>query len=327
MNNAIVALVSLIASLPTAPPAARDAAVRIYLPPKVKADGEQLRLGQLGVIVCEDPRTEAAARDLAMGRTPWPKEVISIDRTTILSRLAGHGIRKERVRFTGAEKVAVTRDERTIAPRKLLAEAEKFLQQSRGADKTCIFQVVRKPQELAVPGSGKLEYACRPGRSTARGRVEVVVTVSRGGRQLGRREVLYKRMYPVRKAVVVQAIAAGSPVTKENIEVRTDYAEQAPQSPWKAPYGLLATRRLGPGTMLRPSMTAEKRPDIVIRRNQMVRMRVQGPGFVITGLAQALQEGRPGGYIKVRNVDSRRIITARVAFDGSVEPVYEEVSQ
>jgi flagella basal body P-ring formation protein FlgA len=63
----------------------------------------------------------------------------------------------------------------------------------------------------------------------------------------------------------------------------------------------------------------------VIQRNQTVRLRVQGAGFLITGVGQALQEGRVGEYIKVRNVDSKRVVTGRVAFDGAVEPVIPKV--
>ena len=40
MNNVIVLLAWLIAPLPTAPPPAKDAAVKIYLPRAVKADGD-----------------------------------------------------------------------------------------------------------------------------------------------------------------------------------------------------------------------------------------------------------------------------------------------
>ncbi|MHC4087226.1 MAG: flagella basal body P-ring formation protein FlgA [Planctomycetota bacterium] len=34
-----------------------------------------------------------------------------------------------------------------------------------------------------------------------------------------------------------------------------------------------------------------------------------------------MQEGRTGEYIKVRNLNSQRIILARVKEDGTVEPV------
>ena len=74
------------------------------------------------------------------------------------------------------------------------------------------------------------------------------------------------------------------------------------------------------GTVLQPNMAAEKKPDILVHRNEMVRLRIEGPGFRITGMGQAIDEGRPGDTIKVRNVDSKQVITGLIAFDGSVEP-------
>jgi flagella basal body P-ring formation protein FlgA len=34
-----------------------------------------------------------------------------------------------------------------------------------------------------------------------------------------------------------------------------------------------------------------------------------------------MQDGKAGDYIKVRNMDSQRIIMARIGEDGNVEPV------
>jgi len=65
-----------------------------------------------------------------------------------------------------------------------------------------------------------------------------------------------------------------------------------------------------------------QRPAVVVRRNKTVQMRIQGLGFIIVATGQALEDGRPGELIKVRNADSKRIITARVGFDGTVSPVY-----
>ena len=48
------------------------------------------------------------------------------------------------------------------------------------------------------------------------------------------------------------------------------------------------------------------------------------PGFTISGTGLALQDGRPGDFIRVRNVDSKRIVVAKVTADGTVAPVIEE---
>jgi flagella basal body P-ring formation protein FlgA len=50
-------------------------------------------------------------------------------------------------------------------------------------------------------------------------------------------------------------------------------------------------------------------------------IRIEKPGFLITAVGKAMQDGKAGEYIKVRNADSQRIILARINADGSVEPV------
>ena len=62
----------------------------------------------------------------------------------------------------------------------------------------------------------------------------------------------------------------------------------------------------------------------VVRRNDSVVMRITGNLFQITALGQALENGGEGDLIKVRNVDSKRVVVARVIHDGTVEPVCGE---
>ena len=319
-----VLIVVVAAPTASAAPAADDVPVRVYLPRNVEIDADGLTLGVVAIVRCADENLESKARAVPMGRAPWPREKLVFDRTMILSRLAGSEIAKQRVRLSGSQTVTVVREEKVVDAEELLAAAQRFLETRRTeATKDCVYKVLRRPGELVVSGRRELEIACKPGRAASPKQVTVVVTVRHGGRQVGLREVTFLRLYAVRQAVAVKTIPAGVSLTKENVEVRTDYADHAAPADWKPPYGLLARRRLMPGMVIRASLVAEKKPDLVIRRNQMVPMRVQGPGFVIRAVGQALQEGRPGDFIRVRNIDSRRLVTARVAFDGSVEPTFK----
>jgi flagella basal body P-ring formation protein FlgA len=58
-----------------------------------------------------------------------------------------------------------------------------------------------------------------------------------------------------------------------------------------------------------------------VKRNENVIIRIEKPGLSVTAVGKAMQEGRAGEVIKVRNVDSQRMILARVGEDGTVEPV------
>jgi flagella basal body P-ring formation protein FlgA len=69
-------------------------------------------------------------------------------------------------------------------------------------------------------------------------------------------------------------------------------------------------------------MLAPVKSPIITKRNQKVLIRIDMPGFLITAFGKAMQDGRAGEYIKVRNVDSQRIILARINEDGTVKPVF-----
>jgi flagella basal body P-ring formation protein FlgA len=69
-------------------------------------------------------------------------------------------------------------------------------------------------------------------------------------------------------------------------------------------------------------MVAPANPVVIVKRNQTVVIRIEIPGLLITAMGKAMRDGRSGEYIKVQNVDSRRIIYARVNEDGTVQPLF-----
>ena len=109
--------------------------------------------------------------------------------------------------------------------------------------------------------------------------------------------------------------------------METVMVERRPKPDWTAPFGMIVTRHLSAGTIIPHGLIRPARPAVIVRRNQTVVMRIQGFGFTISAIGQALENGRRGDVIKVRNVDTKRVITARGGFDGTVRPLCEEVSK
>ena len=60
---------------------------------------------------------------------------------------------------------------------------------------------------------------------------------------------------------------------------------------------------------------------VVVLRNEAVVIRIQRPELLVTAMGIALQEARAGECVKVRNVDSSRVVLCRVNTDGTVEPM------
>lgn len=317
----------VIAVLLGAPGLAGQSRLRLHLPRVVLVEAETLRLGSIGVLRCDDSSLAAKAAAVTMGRAPWLREKIVINRRTILSRLASCGIPSGRVRITGAETVSVGRKEKVVPVKRLLSAAKGFLERNRPGPPGCTWRLSRKPRELVFPAGDNFALRARLAKNSPAGYAKVKVAAVSGSRELGVAEVLFKLTYPRRQAVAIEDIEPGTVISPKNAKVRVVTVDQPPPADWKAPFGMVAARRLRAGTIIRPGMLKPLRPAIIVRRNQIVTMRINGIGFVISTRGQALQDGRHGECIKVRNVRTRRVVTARVCFDGVVSPLIEEVKK
>ncbi len=298
-------------------------AIRMHLPRTVRVRGESLNMGRISVIRGSDTKLCKKVSDIKMGRMPFSGEKITIDRRTILSRLATTGIGPRMIRITGAAKVVVMLDEKTFGAAKLIKSAEAFLKKTRPGPDGCSWRLVRQPKNLKVTSEDKIQLKPRLGKAKSKRYIEVIVAaVGSKKRELGQVKILFKPVYRVRQAVAIKNITSGETFTKANTTIRIVSVEHKPAREWTSPFGLMASRDIRAGAVIRPGLVKTPKPALVIRRNQTVQMKIVGLGFVISGVGKAMSDGRVGELIKVQNTDSKRIITARVAFDGTVRPIY-----
>lgn len=299
-------------------------ALQVYLPRSVKVKSDSLSLGDIGLVRSDEQDLSERASAIAMGRAPWLKETIVINRQTILSRLAANGIPHDMVQITGAKKVSIRRVQRVIGPDEFLKVAGAFLETQRPGPTGSRWRLVGRPKDLVVPDSRQITFQSRIGEDNPGSRLAVTISVMSEGKQLGAVEVPFKLVYRCRQAVTTRNIAAGEKITPQNTKIVSIPSDWPEDPNYAQPFGQTATRRLAARTVVRPVMTTPSPSLVLVKRNQTVLLRIRAFGLKITDIGQALQEGRPGEFIKVRNVSTKRVITAKVAYDGSVEPVLEE---
>jgi flagellar basal body P-ring formation protein FlgA len=99
----------------------------------------------------------------------------------------------------------------------------------------------------------------------------------------------------------------------EIVDPRPDYVRAAAEA-----VGMTARRILMPGDLLQRSWLNESR---MVSSGETVRLWQQFGGVSVAALARALQNGKLGDRIKVRNIDSDRAITAVVTGRGEVRVV------
>ena len=303
----------------------KGAVLRLHLPRVVRVKALNLQLDTIAIVqgsVAADLLVKA--RKVTMGRAPVSGERLVISRYTILSRLGALGFNAKAIRFSGTSEVAVMRDEMAIEEKLLIESAEAFLQKTRPGPSKCGWRLTRRPGKLMVPTGEKVNLKSALVDAAPAGYVKVKVSALSGKRKIAQTEVLFKLVYPVRQAVATRKIRSGELITSDNAKIKVTHVESTPRSDWMSPYGMLAARIIPAGRVIRPGMVKTKTLAIVVRRNQRVTMKIEGIGFRVTAAGLALQNGRPGELIKVRNIDSKRIISAEVAFDGTVSPVTPE---
>ncbi len=295
--------------------------LQVHLPREVTVEGSSLVLGRIGVIKGE-PNLVAAAGSIGLGRLSVPGQRVILDRPTILSRLASQGLPMEKVRVTGAETVRVRRHQKVISTDEFIEMGSSLLRQHPPGPMVCEVISTTRPKDLVLPGRMEdLQLTPRFIRNGSRGYVTVRIVVAADGNEVGTRDIPFRLRYQCRQAVTTKEVAEGAVLTRENVKIETVVSDQ-PESPgWKPPYGLMASRALAADRVIDNDMVGSPQSAIIIRRNDTVVIRVERPGLLVTAVGTALREARAGECVKVRNVDSSRVIVCKVNADGTVEPM------
>lgn len=298
-----------------------DSALQIYLMREVTIKDDTIRLDQVGIIRGEE-RLVAKASNVTLGRISVPSQRIVVERSTVLSRLASNGIPSSKVTLSGAEKTTVKQQQQIIKGSEFVELASSFLKSNPPAGSVIQSTPIWIPKDLVVPRASKeTKFSPRLVKSGTKSHAKVRIAVLADGKEIGVREVIFRLKYNCRRVVTLAEIRAGDVISLENVKIEKIVSSYPEPGNWSPPYGLVARRRLPANAVIRPDMVGPVRPEKVVKRNQTVVIRIERPGLLVTSLGKAMQEASAGEFIKVRNIDSQRIILAKVNEDGSVEPV------
>ena len=320
-NKMIIAVLMVLAGCFSSVFAAGSAKLNVHLPREMTIDSDVVTLGSIGVVT-GDENLVSEAKDITLVRLIDPKDDVVIDRVTILSRLADNNIPKSKVHFTGAEQISVGRKSRMIEGQEIVSFARSFLQQQGLHKSVCGITERRVPEDmLLADGNYDLRMTGKLLGSGSKSQSRVKVYVYAGKKEIGRSEITFDLKYKCHVAVCTQDIEANEVLTRDNIKVENSIAELPEDPGWRPPFGLMAKRMLSQGTEITPDMLDAVLPATLVERNQNVVIKLEMPGLLITAMGKAMEEGRRGEIIKVRNSDSQRIIIVEVNEDGTVEPI------
>jgi flagella basal body P-ring formation protein FlgA len=299
-----------------------------------------------------DDSLAAKAGSILLGRFSVPGQKVIVERSIILSRLACNGIPAQKVTLTGAKTVTVKQQQQIIKGERFVELAKSFLRdpalresennppagsaltpafagvtsflrkQELSNASACQWEPVRIPPDLILAGPSKdVKFSPQLIETGQTNQAKVRIVVVADGKELATREVALRFKYNSRRAVTLAQIAAGTVITAENVKIESVVCDYPEPANWRPPYGLVARRRLPANTVIDADTLDAAKTAVRIGRNESVVIRFQMPGLVVTAMGKTLQDGRVGEHIKVRNLDSQRMILCRVNEDGTVEPI------
>ncbi|MHC4271567.1 MAG: flagellar basal body P-ring formation chaperone FlgA [Planctomycetota bacterium] len=296
--------------------------LKIHLPREVSVQNEHISLADIGILGGDEYITLKAG-DVVLGKFSVPGQEIVIERATILSRLASNGYPESRISFTGSLKVIVKRKQNILKSKMFVESGRRFLKENLPYNSICKVDPVIVPKDLILAeGQSNFQLISRLAESGNRSQSKVRVGVFVEGKQIATRDVTFRFKFNSRKAVALFDIPAGAVITSENIRIEKAVSNYPEPADWSPPYGLVARRRIPANSTVENTAVGATENIVVIERNQTVTIRAESPGLVITAVGIALQKGQAGEFIRVRNVDSKRIVFAKVCEDGTVKPVF-----
>ena len=284
--------------------------------------GPAIQLGDLALLSGDDPDRLDVLRAVNMGRAAAPGQTSYLTGDILRARIMAAGIDPMVEGWTIPERVTVTTLSQIVPGEAITQKVTQVL----------MGQVPYPPADVTVKIRGSLAEVPIPV-----GAYEIKVKLPNGVRLVGPTQVaaeiwasgrLAKTIYLVCDVQVqVQAIIVTSPVaphkfiTPADITVEKRSLASLPVRALKddSALKLYWTRRtISPGTVLTEDML-----DIppVVTRNSPVTITVDNGTIYISAFGLAMQDGRPGDIIRVQNLETKRIILAKVQAKGTVVPL------
>lgn len=295
--------------------------LRIYLPGEKTLSEDIITLGQVAMVLGEQSLAQRVEK-ITLGQFAMPGQELQIDRKTVLSRIAGEGV-KASIHFNGAESIRLRREGDCLQAEQFVAAAESYLTKALSGKGVQSVNVLRSPDHFPLScDSGEVSLnAHMTGSQTGTTR-RVTVSVMHKNVQLCQRDVIFTIHYQCQRLVAAGDLPARTLITSENTRFES-YVSSLPQKKTPAPYGMMTRRAIAAGTEITPNLVESEKPLLLVKRRQKVLLRLETGGLLVSAQGEAMDDGCVGDLIEVKRGKGReqRTILGKVMLDGTVEPV------
>ncbi len=296
--------------------------IEVNLMDKVILEEKTITFRDISTVTGDDVKLVNKINEIEIGRTPWPNNVRRINKDFMKMRLNASNVNVTDVNFTNANSVAVSVESTKITGLEISQKAKEYLLSVLPVtDREATVELVRLPGDQWIPSRrDKINFdVSLVDTSKDRGNIELIVSASSTGMRYFKIPVYFKVRVFEYVAIAKRRIARNQQLTKENVFMarrETTKIRGLAFSSRDNLTGKTAAVSILPYTILTEDMV-ETPP--TIKQGSVVKLFIKSSGFRIVTKGLAQQTGYTGEVIKVKNLDSKKILYGEIIDSGRVQ--------
>lgn len=313
-----IATLALLAGLAAALPAQeKTAPTWITLRAHTEIRGLVARVGDVAEVKSLDPTLARRVRLLEIGRFENGRDRVDLTQASLRKILTDHGVRRDDLVLRGAERVVVRPQSSTVEPARLRRMIDRHVRLVLEGETIEAIRPAKPLRPVPIPrGRYRSELRIEPDEKNVlyAGRVELTLAVVVDGRVA--RRVSLPTMVERRGQIVIakKRVPANRPLRYEDLalrEGRLGVETTGAFTSIEEALGQITRSPLVSGQTLRQDLL--RRPPVV-RRGDIITVRVKIGRLEATALCRAQKDAAPGERFALKNIDTNKTVYA-VAVD------------
>lgn len=295
------------------PLACWGASVVITVPPEAHIQGPQITLGDVAVIEGEPADLVARMRQVRLGQAPPSRVARLLSKSTLITQLKHQGLWTQDLQFQGALQTRVRRASQRLDPQHMETVVRQALSRrlAQTTQRTSIRDIRGLSAIFAPLGPVAYEVTV-PERHMLLGSTSFTLTIQVAGK-------VAKRLHgtatiAVAREVVslVRPIAQGEIITADAVSRTQLQVTQPLRQMVNQPEDIIGKRARRSLAGNAPLSTQDVTTVAVVHRGDIVRIVLESPVIKVSTPGEALEAGKPGDTIRVKNTSSKREVRAQV---------------
>ena len=277
---------------------------------RAEVAGDQILLESIARVDGADAEQVSALKAVVIGRSPLPGKSRVVEPALVLARLKQCGFDPAGLDLQLPAEITVGRSSTTVGREQVEEILRAWIRQQAGEGVRV--KEIRVNESLVLPQGPVATRVLAPKSTELVGTVPLTVTFKVDGDAERRLSATVSLERMTRVVVARRPLGRFKPVDPEDVEVRAVDAAGLPHDCITDPAEVIGkrTRRLvDSGAALRHDMV-ESPP--LVKNGDRVRIVAESEGLRISAFGQVKQRGAQGELIPVMNLDSNKVVQARV---------------